>query len=757
VNPDRRRLAEALISLTSDLFGHDQLREEQFRAVATLCDGDDLVAVLPTGYGKTLIYQLAGLLTGGATIVIDPINALIDDQQRRFDELGIDRCVAISSNVQRDPAARSAVLDAVADGSATFVLCSPERFGTQAFRDAVTAAAAHAGVGLCVIDEAHCVSEWGHDFRTSYLRLAGTLRSHTSRGGSAPPLLAATGTASPAVLRDVLRELGAGDDSAVLRPRHFERPNLSFAVDRRRLPRVDRLASALTSTIPDLLGRRPEQLFDRSGTSAGIVFVPHTNGIHGLADVAADVSAALARAGLSARIGVYSGGAPRGVPADRWNRSKVATAAAFAADELDILVATKAYGMGVDKRNIDWTLHTNLPASIEAFAQEAGRAGRDPRRRAACVLLADLPPQRSAAPIGTTRPSARHDVELQLHFHRNSFPGADIETTVALELYGDLVAAAGSALRIPRGDELRQRALHRLATLGLIGDYTVQYGSDTFEVELCHPDNATLDDAWTTWADRVEPGRPGAHRHPLDAAPTDPHARALHHLALVVACVYRVIEPARRHAILSMADLAAHAGDSADISARISAYLSDGPLAAALRRICDAPNLDVVDAVRQLNVVADAAAGEWVGASDRQLDDNATHPVAHAARALGEVLLVDGERARFAEHARRALVELGNYGADSDSARRLWVWLLDQVRRRGHGHRAGWAADLWHLWGETGWPQQATVTARRAVLDEGSTGALHPAELRAVLDITLCELADLVDTPAAGLHGAVHG
>jgi ATP-dependent DNA helicase RecQ len=226
------RLDGALRTILKFVFAKDDFRSGQLEALKEILAGRDCAVLLPTGAGKSIIYQLAGLCLPGRTIVIDPINALIEDQVEGLNRHGIDRVVSITV-ADTKAGRRDQLLAAVANADAHFVLVSPERLKSQAFRSALRQMASLTPVNLAVIDEAHCVSEWGHDFRTSYLGIGDTIRENTKDSqGTPPPILALTGTASRSVLRDVLFQLDIKQRTAntVIRPRTFDRPELRYRI-----------------------------------------------------------------------------------------------------------------------------------------------------------------------------------------------------------------------------------------------------------------------------------------------------------------------------------------------------------------------------------------------------------------------------------------------------------------------------------------------------------------------------------------------
>lgn len=210
------------------LFRKEDFWEGQWETINRSLQGKDSVVLLPTGGGKSIAFQLAALLLTGRCIVVDPIIALIDDQIDNLDRVGIDRCVGISSQLgSREMELR---LQAFSAGHYLFCYIAPERFQIEGFRQHLRTLTVATPVSLIAVDEAHCVSEWSHDFRTAYLNLGRTAREYCSSDGQEPPVVALTGTASKIVLKDVQRELEITDIDAIITPSSFDRPELQFCV-----------------------------------------------------------------------------------------------------------------------------------------------------------------------------------------------------------------------------------------------------------------------------------------------------------------------------------------------------------------------------------------------------------------------------------------------------------------------------------------------------------------------------------------------
>ncbi|HCC36520.1 MAG TPA: DNA helicase RecQ [Treponema sp.] len=317
-------------------FGYSGFRPGQEEVIDALVSGRDALAVMPTGAGKSLCYQIPALLLPGLTVVISPLISLMKDQVNALREAG---CPAAFLNSSQSADEYGDVVSAVMDGRVKLLYIAPERLQRARVFASV-------GIPLVVIDEAHCVSQWGHDFRTSYLEIADFIKSVKPR----PVTAAFTATATPKV-RDDIRGLLALRDPFIANT-GFDRPNLYFEVQKPR----DKKAALL-----EYLAKRKN--------SSGIIYCATRKNVE-------EICALLAAEGFSATR--YHAGLDDGER--RINQDD------FIYDRKTVMVATNAFGMGIDKSNVAFVIHFNMPKNIESYYQEAGRAGRD-GSPAECVLL----------------------------------------------------------------------------------------------------------------------------------------------------------------------------------------------------------------------------------------------------------------------------------------------------------------------------------------------------------------------------------
>lgn len=321
-------------------YGFDQFWPGQEEAIDSVLSGRDTLAVMPTGGGKSLIYQLPALAIEGVTIVVSPLIALMKDQVDALEKVGIPASFINSSIPLKEVSER---IDKTKKGEIKLLYIAPERFYSQEFLDFIK----DIKVGLFAIDEAHCISQWGHDFRPAYLRLNQAIEL-TGR----PPVLALTATATPEVKEDIIKQLGLKDPRKVITG--FARPNLQLAAvkagDRQKM-------GFIINTV------------EANSDKSGIIYA-------GTRSKVEDIAANLSDRGIEAAA-YHAGLDPE---SRRWVQES------FLKNRIKAIVATNAFGLGVDKPDIRYVIHHDLPGTLEAYYQEAGRAGRD-GQQAFCVLF----------------------------------------------------------------------------------------------------------------------------------------------------------------------------------------------------------------------------------------------------------------------------------------------------------------------------------------------------------------------------------
>lgn len=518
--------ADALRYFLRNIFRKQDFRPGQVRILNLALQNQHVIGLLPTGGGKSLTYQIAGILQPGHTIVIDPIKSLMKDQVDSLARMGINRTVYINSSLNGDERRASAAR--LLEGHALFCFISPERMIIPSFRNLLSELA-HTGRFFTygVVDEAHCVSEWGHDFRTPYLALGRNLLRfcipfrREGGGQEKITLFGLTATASFDVLADVQRELSGqrpgepyGDevpDSHIVQHHTTNRWELQYVVEhvnfstnhidfdskyadrdiKKALGVVKQRAIAKSlKRAPDLLaelGSEPSMVvsddlirivsegsgqtlpsaeeianqvalpkelirafWNQKGANAALVFAPHRSSVFGVTDRyknpdkmvgIADTLVNHLQPDLTLNIGVYlgasqddDGGISLTNNGPLLNEDNDRNQTAFLSNKIDVMVATKAFGMGIDKPNIRMTVHSTYPGSIESFVQEAGRAGRD-QKMALSVLLYN----RDEFQLRVRKKPMNVDRDIQEFFHKGSFPGPRFEKLSLLEILTEII------------------------------------------------------------------------------------------------------------------------------------------------------------------------------------------------------------------------------------------------------------------------------------------------------------------------------
>lgn len=477
------------------LFRMKEFRVGQLPILNRALQLKSVIGLLPTGGGKSLTYQLSALLQPGITLIVDPIKSLMADQEMSLKDRGISRVSVINS--QLSPAERRYAQKSLESGQEQFVFLSPERYVIDAFRSILTQAN-EAGnyFSYVVIDEVHCVSEWGHNFRTPYLDLGKNAIEYTkTKSGQNIPLFGLTATASYDVLADIERELQIPNDdgNALVRYENTVRDEINYCIieapvnlegksleaqNVRKLigetkqkmaiewlstlhkklkewstkKRFDQITDQSYETfLPDVekqvayptLDKYQKDKSDRlriedrllsmkTGEAATVIFCPHKNGSHGVNTMKSVVGELLPEF----PVGSFMGSGDNNKKGKEIEEQSFQNQTDFKENKLSIMVATKAFGMGIDKENVRSTIHLNAPESIESFVQEAGRAGRDGKLSLSMILINKDKPEVKTKDHKINGGTEEYwsDYDILSYFHKLSFKGKIKERQTLHEL-----------------------------------------------------------------------------------------------------------------------------------------------------------------------------------------------------------------------------------------------------------------------------------------------------------------------------------
>ena len=678
---DPQNMESALTEALQAVFAKECFREGQLEALVEVMCGRDCAVLLPTGGGKSLIYQMAGICKPGRTIVIDPLIALIEDQQRGLSEHGIDKVVGFSS-FQVAQGRLDSLLRQVTSGDALFIFVAPERFQQRRFRDSIKSLTQGTPINLAVIDEAHCVSEWGHQFRTSYLTLGKVLREVCKDAYNiSPPLLALTGTASRAVLKDVLAQLAISTESerSIVRPASFNRPELAMAT---RQCSPDDSPAVLTGSLralPAQFGISATEFFrpQANRTFSGLIFCPHVNGQYGVTELQR-VSAGV----VGFQPAIYSGSPPRErgrfiYGSREWEQRKREFAESFKGNRIPLMVSTNAFGMGIDKPNIRYVFHYGMPGSIEAYYQEIGRAGRD-QGKAICLLIWNEQDRArsdrltitdgSLEDVRSEQTSIRRvdsdSITQQLYFLLETFQGVEVELAEVERLVDDseFLPNLGhrGIIELAKGTDReadnRERALYRLMLLRVVEDYLVE---STFVVNLASISPTGIANALLEFTKRTDPGsqRPSLNQFAARAGNMGLREAVSEAAKELIAFIYDVIVESRRRSLREMYVAVRDASPGEDgLRDRVLDYLTRGDISPVLESLVEATEFHYPVWEKELaNLQGVEDARELRGNSARLLASSPFNPGLLYARAYSEIIHPEGDLQDFTANLEASL------------------------------------------------------------------------------------------------------
>ena len=457
---------EFLHKILYQMFGYRTFNEGQIPIINKILSQENTLGILPTGAGKSLCFQLPSMFQLGCSIVICPIKALMNDHVDELNKHGFkNRSEYIHGDL--DSKEKDIVFEKIKNGQTKFLFISPERFQTENFRAIIKQLINNNLISYIVVDEVHCLSEWGHDFRTSYLALANTIVTILKIN---VPIIALTATASNFVIENIKSELNI---KHVLFRMHNSRPELNYEI----IKTNDKITH-----LEQIIAEMKEKNILTDG-DAGIVFTMHVNSLIGCMTV----EQSLNRLYPNVKTGIFCGDEPKNWKEKRNNEKfdqyKARIQKEYKDNQIDLICATKSFGMGVNKPNIRFSVHYGMPQSMESLYQEAGRTGRDKRDARNIILFKDekekIPDeifnQNTKIEIlkefsNNQHLSKRGDFKNQLWLFTNKKQTIEDELKSILFLLNQFAKENISPIEIKVNDEIH---LYRLYQLGVVSDWTV--------------------------------------------------------------------------------------------------------------------------------------------------------------------------------------------------------------------------------------------------------------------------------------------
>ena len=658
-----------------------RFREAQASAIRRWVDKKDTVVLLPTGAGKSLIYQLTALISPGTTLLIAPLVALINDQSEGLEQFGIRRLRGLSSDEGgRDEEKRA--LEEIKLGTLIVLAMAPERLQKPEWRQALGVARDAGGIAGAVIDEGHCVSEWGHDFRPSYGQLGSFLRG---RLGVAA-ILVLTGTASRSVYRDMVAhiELDRNDPEACIRPSTHDRPEIHMSLSYCKASRDAEIEreSALQAIRRRFPGN-PTNVFRPLGpnTRSGIVFMPTVAGRGNNIETGVK---RVQQAGLR-HVVTYAG--------REYSGKRAENARQFKRNQASVMVATSGYGMGVDKPNVRWVIHPHLIGSLESYYQQIGRAGRDRKQAYAIAVLHDQDPEHTDKVLDARRnfeeakKAYKHyhrrndDIGTAMFFHFRAYNGIESETksllnTVDLLHRSQRLDTPGSREINYPGKEPENKALERdivrLIRLRIAEYYEVNYGANKMIVHVRKWTEVDVREGLAEYVGRFDRARAVAMKDELETLLESCGGDLLQIVQAgcrtLVDYLYETVEPARRRALHETVLMARTCSEDGQIRERMLDYLSEGKGSEKIDRLLKESRLDWDEWHSLFGDIANEGqmeAGRLRGLFIRSLESNPGNPALLLGRAIAECACRDAVLDVVIGNMRAAIEALPRYSREN--------------------------------------------------------------------------------------------